>query len=124
VELLRPQLERALLVGDGEQSIYRFRGAGVSLKQLALEKTGAAPLRLSISRRPTEQSLAAYNALFRATSAGYPELGDPLCPHDGTLQANNKLPPITLLNAGERDDPAAPAASRRGSRPLFPSDQA
>lgn len=104
VELLRPQLERVLLVGDGKQSIYRFRGAGISLAQISQEKAGAAPLRLSISRRPTVQLLTAYNSLFRSMSARYRELGDPLQPHGGTLQATNKLPPIAFLSAGGRDE--------------------
>jgi DNA helicase-2/ATP-dependent DNA helicase PcrA len=116
VSLLEPHLQAVLLVGDGKQSIYRFRGAGMSLEQLAQEKTGRPPLRLSISRRPTEQLLRAYNALFASMSRPhltfpgarrYPELGQPLQPHEGTLQASNGLPPITLLDAGARDDRAA-----------------
>jgi DNA helicase-2/ATP-dependent DNA helicase PcrA len=116
VSLLEPQLAAVLLVGDGKQSIYRFRGAGLSLEQLALRKSGRPPLRLSISRRPTDQLLEAYNALFDAMSKPaaafpgarrYPELGQPLKPHEGTLKARNRLPPIALLDAGGRDDRGA-----------------
>src|SRR5262249_21347566 len=103
VSLLEPQLEAVLLVGAGKQPVSRVRGAGLSLEQLARRKTGAPPLRLSISRRPTEQLLKAYNALFHEMSRPnaafpggrrYPELGQPLKPHEGTLQARNGLPPI------------------------------
>jgi DNA helicase-2/ATP-dependent DNA helicase PcrA len=112
VDRLQPHLARVMVVGDAKQSIYGFRGAGLSLQELAEEK-GVELLRLSISRRPTEQLLAAYNALFAsmgrpnpafAGSPRYPELGQPLKPHEGTIQATNNIPPLTLLDAGARTD--------------------
>lgn len=140
---LEGRLDRVLLVGDGKQSIYRFRGAGISLGELALQKTGRAPLPLSISRRPTRQLLDAYNALFHRMGVRYPQLRQPLQPFGGTLQATNGLPPITLLDAGGRGDRAAAIArtarairgllthrldvreaSRTFTRPLEPGDVA
>ncbi len=106
VDQLQPYLDRVMVVGDAKQSIYGFRGAGLSLPDIAKEK-GTDLLRLSISRRPTEQLLNAYNALFRSMAARYPELGQPLKPHEGTIQSTSKIPPLTFFDAGDRGDRAA-----------------
>jgi ATP-dependent exoDNAse (exonuclease V) beta subunit len=83
LDRLQPRLAAVMVVGDAKQSIYGFRGAGLSLDELAAKK-GVDVLRLSISRRPTEQLLRAYNALFASMSRPnaafgparrYPELG-------------------------------------------------
>ncbi len=113
LDCLQPHLAATMVVGDAKQSIYGFRGAGLSLVDLADEK-GVDVLRLSISRRPTEQLLHAYNALFASMSkpnplfgAGarrYPELGHPLKPHLGTIRATTVIPPLTLVDSGARED--------------------
>jgi ATP-dependent exoDNAse (exonuclease V) beta subunit len=103
VDVLLPILNGLLVVGDKKQSIYAFRAADVSLlDSLAIENTGRAPLRLSISRRPTVELLATQNALFASMSDRYSELGDPLQPREGTIAGTGGPPPFTYVDAGSR----------------------
>lgn len=100
VDSLLPGLKSLLVVGDRKQSIYGFRAAEASLLEVIARENGVDVLPLSISRRPTEQLLAVQNALFQTMSDRYPELGEPLEPWGGTVQALGTVPPLTYLAAG------------------------
>lgn len=99
IDHLLSRLQGVLVVGDRKQSIYGFRAANVELIQLLANEHGVSVLPLSISRRPTEQLLAAQNALFASMAPRYPELGEALEPWNGTVQHRGGLVPMTFVGA-------------------------
>jgi DNA helicase-2/ATP-dependent DNA helicase PcrA len=104
VDALRSVLKGVLLVGDEKQSIYRFRGAGMRLSQIARER-GTKPLVLNFSSRPTRQLLDLQNALFKSIAGNYPGLDQPLEAFDEARAATTYDPPaITYLRVGDADD--------------------
>ena len=80
VDRLLGQLRGVLVVGERKQSIYGFGAADLDLIQQIADEHQVDVLPLSISRRPTEQLLAAQNALFARMAATYPELDKALEP--------------------------------------------
>jgi ATP-dependent helicase/nuclease subunit A len=56
--------DKLFFVGDEKQSVYRFRGADVSVFRGLKQELGAEALRLSINYRSSPSLIGAFNALF------------------------------------------------------------
>lgn len=105
IDCLAACLTTLVVVGDPKQSIYRFRGADVSLlDELAQSQMGCAPLRLPIARRPTHVLLRAQNALFAGISDRYPELGESTVEDLAVEQPTNPLDPFVYLRVQQADE--------------------
>lgn len=113
VDRLAPELEGVLLVGDLKQSIYGWRGAGLRLDKIA-DEYGTQLLPLNVSRRPTRQLLAVWNALFQSLGNDidrtgwtnverYPELDQPLEPSETPIDSTGKMAPLVYVDAGSVD---------------------
>ncbi len=114
IDCLARHLQNLLVVGDPKQSIYRFRGADVSLlQQLAEEQMGASPLRLPIARRPTHALLRAQNALFRMIADRYPEVGEEASADASAPQPAAPLAPLVYLRVSAVDEIRALGAHLR-----------
>ena len=101
LDTLIPNLKRIMVVGDVKQSIYRFRGADVSLVEEIATDQGVDVLELSISRRPTRPLLRAQNALFRSVGTQYSDLDRPLDPSDATFEPNAGPKAMRWFSAGD-----------------------
>lgn len=119
VDALRSVLRGVLLVGDEKQSIYRFRGAGMRLSQIACER-GTRPLMLNFSSRPTRQLLDLQNALFKSIAGNFPGLNQPLEAFDNSKSAMpDDPPPMTYLRVDVDDLAARIAATAEKIRQLL-----
>lgn len=98
VKQLLEVLPRVLVVGDEKQSIYRFRGAIILLRELGKE-FGITPLPLSVARRPTKSLLRLLNKLFESTEENYPQLNDPLKTRKDMVEGDSGLPAMIYINA-------------------------
>ncbi|TNE88685.1 MAG: ATP-dependent helicase, partial [Deltaproteobacteria bacterium] len=100
VDALLPHCRGVLVVGDAKQSIYRFRGADVSLIMEIAREQGVATLPLDVSRRPTRPLLAAQNALFESVGGRYPSLHRPLRASAATMDPSQGPTAFRYLSAG------------------------
>ncbi|EHR1106459.1 UvrD-helicase domain-containing protein [Vibrio parahaemolyticus] len=76
------KMQHTLMVGDGKQAIYAFRGAGANMLDTAHKEHGCGekPLELSLSGRATKSLLAVQKALFKGISSDerFKKLDEPL----------------------------------------------
>jgi ATP-dependent exoDNAse (exonuclease V) beta subunit len=88
-----------LVVGDGKQSIYRFRSADPSLLYEIARDNGVDVLPLNLSRRPTLPLLDVQNALFRSIGGNpnYRELASPLEASEDAATPSDDIPPLTFI---------------------------
>jgi len=114
IDQLVQRLRVLVVVGDPKQSIYKFRGANVSLlEELAEEQMGSGPLRLPISRRPTHVLLDAQNALFDGIADRYPELQEQTGKDENASQPPSPLAPFVYLRASRTEETRAIAGHLR-----------
>jgi ATP-dependent exoDNAse (exonuclease V) beta subunit len=100
IDALAPRVKKLVVVGDPKQSIYRFRGADVSLlERLSIEQTSEPPLRLPIARRPTHVLLQAQQQLLGAIRDRYPHIEEVGEPDPAATQPANPLVPFVYLRA-------------------------
>lgn len=105
LDCLAEHLTTLLVVGDPKQSIYRFRGADVSLlDDLANSQMSGPPLRLPIARRPTHVLLRAQNALFAGIADRYPELAEATVEDVTVEQPSDPLAPFVYLRVQRSDE--------------------
>jgi ATP-dependent helicase/nuclease subunit A len=112
--LAGPALSGVLVVGDPKQSIYRFRGAEVSVFQRIVDRSGQAPLGLASNRRSRPGVIALVNALFarifKAPHAPWEVRAQRLLPV--RTPGEGALPPLVLVPWDARDAAGAPLAAR------------
>jgi ATP-dependent helicase/nuclease subunit A len=84
--------EKLFFVGDEKQSIYRFRGADVSVFRELANSFAAGRLSLGTNYRSSPQLIACYNALFGG-SLFDPSGAAPLFQHAAVFPPAGKLPP-------------------------------
>ncbi len=114
IDCLVQRLRVLVVVGDPKQSIYKFRGANVSLlEELAEEQMGSGPLRLPISRRPTHVLLDAQNGLFSGIADRYPELQDETAKDEQASQPSSPLAPFVYLRVPRAEEVRAIAGHIR-----------
>lgn len=105
IDCLVQRLRVLVVVGDPKQSIYKFRGANVSLlEELAEEQMGRGPLRLPISRRPTHVLLDAQNALFSGIADRYPDLQEQTEKDEDAGQPASPLAPFVYLRVSRAEE--------------------
>jgi superfamily I DNA/RNA helicase len=103
LKALRPTGDNLWVVGDGRQSIYRFRGASpISMSRFASQDfPGSTPGRLEVNYRSVEEVVNAYSAFaVRMTAGG----------EDAALRADrgpNGLPIELRLRATKEQQPIA-----------------
>jgi DNA helicase-2/ATP-dependent DNA helicase PcrA len=100
IDALLPHCKGVLVVGDAKQSIYRFRGADVSLITEIAREQGVTMCALSISRRPTRPLLRAQNALFSNMGPRYHALDQALEESKATLDPSYGPTAFRYLSAG------------------------
>ena len=100
VDALLPYCRGVLVVGDAKQSIYRFRGADVSLITEIAREQSVTMRALSVSRRPTRPLLRAQNALFGNMGRRYPALDQPLEESNAILDPSCGPSAFRYLSAG------------------------
>lgn len=100
IDALKGSLKRVLVVGDSKQSIYRFRGADVSLLNQIADENNTKPKELSISRRPTADLLRAQTALFRSIGKTYPAFNSLLEANPVSLYKGTSFKPFVYCSAG------------------------
>ena len=89
---------KLFFVGDEKQSIYRFRGADVSVFRKLNNELGSRDLSLSVNYRSDPQLIEAFNVIFSAVFTppssnlpSYEALYSPLRAHKAADQAGKKL---------------------------------
>jgi ATP-dependent helicase/nuclease subunit A len=105
--------EKLFFVGDEKQSVYRFRGADVSVFRALKTGLAAEDLNLSINYRSSPELIALYNAIF----------GGSLCDSSGAaplFQYAAVFPPPAALPPYEADySPLKAGTDRRGSAAVY-----
>lgn len=105
IDVLQPNLERLVVVGDVKQAIFRFLAATPYLLQQVAGKYGVEPCALTYAQRPTHELLRAQRVLFDSIrSSGY-EIVEQLEGREGMREREWNLPPLRFWPAARHEDP-------------------